>query len=42
MVSRPATRSTSPVRPEKIAIDEEVEEGMVSLDATVEARVYLG
>jgi spermidine/putrescine transport system ATP-binding protein len=30
------------VRPEKIAVDEEVEEGMISLDATVEARVYLG
>jgi spermidine/putrescine transport system ATP-binding protein len=30
------------VRPEKIAVDEEVEEGMIGLDATVEARVYLG
>jgi spermidine/putrescine transport system ATP-binding protein len=30
------------VRPEKIAIDEEVEESMVNLEGTVEARVYLG
>lgn len=30
------------VRPEKIAIDEEIESGMVSLDGEVEARVYLG
>jgi spermidine/putrescine transport system ATP-binding protein len=30
------------VRPEKIAIDEEIEAGMVSLEGTVEARVYLG
>ncbi|MGH2986619.1 MAG: ABC transporter ATP-binding protein [Solirubrobacterales bacterium] len=30
------------VRPEKIAVDEEIESGMVSLDGTVEARVYLG
>jgi spermidine/putrescine transport system ATP-binding protein len=30
------------VRPEKIAVDEEVEEGMISLDATVETHVYLG
>jgi spermidine/putrescine transport system ATP-binding protein len=29
------------VRPEKIAVDE-LEEGMVALDGTVEARVYLG
>ncbi len=29
------------IRPEKIAVDE-LEEGMVSLDGTVEARVYLG
>jgi spermidine/putrescine transport system ATP-binding protein len=29
------------VRPEKIAIDE-IEEGMASLDGTIEARVYLG
>jgi spermidine/putrescine transport system ATP-binding protein len=30
------------VRPEKIAVDEEIEPGMVSLDGEVEARVYLG
>jgi ABC-type Fe3+/spermidine/putrescine transport system ATPase subunit len=30
------------VRPEKIAIDEEIEAGMVSLEGTIEARVYLG
>ena len=30
------------IRPEKIAIDEEVDDSMVSLDGTVEARVYLG
>jgi spermidine/putrescine transport system ATP-binding protein len=30
------------VRPEKIAVDDDVEPGMVSLDGTVEARVYLG
>ena len=30
------------IRPEKIAIDEEVEEGMVAMTGTVEARVYLG
>jgi spermidine/putrescine transport system ATP-binding protein len=30
------------IRPEKIAIDEEVEDGMVAMDGTIEARVYLG
>jgi spermidine/putrescine transport system ATP-binding protein len=30
------------VRPEKIALDEAVEEGMVTLDGTVVERVYLG
>ncbi len=30
------------VRPEKIAVDEEVNESMVSLEGTVAARVYLG
>ena len=30
------------VRPEKIAVDEEIEDGMVSLEGTVEGRVYLG
>jgi spermidine/putrescine transport system ATP-binding protein len=30
------------VRPEKIAVDEDVEPGMVSLEGDVEARVYLG
>jgi spermidine/putrescine transport system ATP-binding protein len=30
------------VRPEKIAVDEEIEPGMVSLEGTIEARVYLG
>ena len=40
-VTRGATVNLS-VRPEKIAIDEEVEPGMVSLDGEVEARVYLG
>jgi spermidine/putrescine transport system ATP-binding protein len=30
------------VRPEKIAIDEEVESGMVSIEGTIESRVYLG
>ena len=30
------------VRPEKIAIDDEVESGMVQLEGTVEGRVYLG
>jgi spermidine/putrescine transport system ATP-binding protein len=30
------------VRPEKIAVDEEIEDGMVSLDGRIEARVYLG
>jgi spermidine/putrescine transport system ATP-binding protein len=30
------------VRPEKIAVDEEVEEGMVRLEGTIEERVYLG
>jgi spermidine/putrescine transport system ATP-binding protein len=30
------------VRPEKIAVDEDVEPGMVSLEGQVEARVYLG
>jgi len=30
------------VRPEKIAVDEDVEEGMVSLEGTIESRVYLG
>ncbi len=30
------------VRPEKIAVDEEVTADMVGVDATVEARVYLG
>ena len=29
------------VRPEKIAVDE-LEEGMVTLEGTIEARVYLG
>jgi spermidine/putrescine transport system ATP-binding protein len=36
------TRVNLSVRPEKIAVDEWVEDGMVSFDATVEARVYLG
>jgi spermidine/putrescine transport system ATP-binding protein len=30
------------IRPEKIAIDEEIEHSMVDLEGTVEARVYLG
>ena len=30
------------MRPEKIAVDEEIEPGMVSLEGTIEARVYLG
>jgi len=30
------------VRPEKIAIDDEIEEGMVSIEGTIEGRVYLG
>ncbi len=30
------------IRPEKIAIDEEIEDGMVSLEGIVEGRVYLG
>ncbi len=30
------------VRPEKIAVDDEIEEGMVRLEGTVEGRVYLG
>jgi spermidine/putrescine transport system ATP-binding protein len=30
------------VRPEKIAIDEEITDGMVTLDGTIENRVYLG
>ncbi len=30
------------VRPEKIAIDDEVEDGMVSVEGTIEGRVYLG
>jgi spermidine/putrescine transport system ATP-binding protein len=30
------------VRPEKIAIDDEVEAGMVSIEGTIEGRVYLG
>jgi spermidine/putrescine transport system ATP-binding protein len=30
------------VRPEKIAIEEEVEEGMVTMQGEIEARVYLG
>lgn len=30
------------VRPEKIAVDEEIEDGMVSLDGRIENRVYLG
>ena len=30
------------IRPEKIAIDDEVEDGMVSLEGTIEGRVYLG
>ena len=30
------------VRPEKIAVDEEIEEGMVRLKGTIEGRVYLG
>jgi spermidine/putrescine transport system ATP-binding protein len=29
------------VRPEKIALDDEIEDGMVSLEGTVEGRVYL-
>jgi spermidine/putrescine transport system ATP-binding protein len=30
------------VRPEKIAVDDEIEDGMVSLEGTIEGRVYLG
>jgi spermidine/putrescine transport system ATP-binding protein len=30
------------VRPEKIAVDDEIEDGMVTLDGTIEGRVYLG
>ncbi|MDQ2675516.1 MAG: ABC transporter ATP-binding protein [Actinomycetota bacterium] len=30
------------VRPEKIAIDDEIEPGMVSVEGTIEGRVYLG
>ena len=30
------------VRPEKIALDDDVEERMVSLEGTIESRVYLG
>ncbi len=30
------------IRPEKIAIDEEVTDDMVSMEGTIEARVYLG
>ena len=30
------------VRPEKIAVDDEIEEGMVRLEGTIEGRVYLG
>ena len=30
------------VRPEKIAVDEEVEDGMVRVEGTIEGRVYLG
>ncbi len=30
------------VRPEKIAVDEEIEDGMVSLEGRIETRVYLG
>jgi spermidine/putrescine transport system ATP-binding protein len=39
---RPGERVNLSVRPEKIALDEEVEAGMVDLEGTVEARVYLG
>jgi spermidine/putrescine transport system ATP-binding protein len=39
---RPGERVNLSVRPEKIALDEEVESGMVDLEGTVEARVYLG
>jgi spermidine/putrescine transport system ATP-binding protein len=39
---RPGQRVNLSVRPEKIALDEEVEAGMVDLEGTVEARVYLG
>ena len=30
------------IRPEKIAIDEEVTDDMVSMEGTIETRVYLG
>ncbi len=40
-ISRGDTINLS-VRPEKIAVDEEIEDGMISLDGTIEARVYLG
>ena len=30
------------VRPEKIALDEDIEEGMVTLEGRIEKRVYLG
>jgi spermidine/putrescine transport system ATP-binding protein len=39
---RPGERVNLSVRPEKIALDEEVESGMVDLEGMVEARVYLG
>jgi spermidine/putrescine transport system ATP-binding protein len=38
---RPGERVNLSVRPEKIAVDE-LEDGMVTLDGTIEARVYLG
>jgi spermidine/putrescine transport system ATP-binding protein len=40
-VSRGDTVNIS-VRPEKIAVGEDVEQGMVRLEGTIEARVYLG
>ena len=38
----PGDRVSLSIRPEKIAIDEEVGEGMVAMTGTIEARVYLG
>jgi spermidine/putrescine transport system ATP-binding protein len=39
--SRPGDLVSLSVRPEKIAV-EEVEDGMVAVEGTIEARVYLG
>jgi spermidine/putrescine transport system ATP-binding protein len=38
----PGARVNLSIRPEKIAIDEEVTQEMVAMEGTIEARVYLG